>query len=301
MCATNRAEDVRLVLVPKSRTVDPTLLMESLFKLTELENRIPLNLNVLSMGTRAEGDDAAPRCCGMAGRTAARCCSAARATGSATIERRLEVLAGFLIAYLNLDEVIRIIREEDEPKPELMKRFELTDIQAEAILNMRLRSLRKLEEMEIRKEFDGLTEREGARSRRCSPPRPSSGRRSPGKSATSARRSPRRPSSAAAAPISPRRRIADLAAIQQAMIEKEPITVVVSEKGWIRALKGHMADYAALQLQGRRRAQARLPGPDHRQDRHRHHRRQGLHARRRQAAGRARPWRAAAHHGRHGQ
>jgi topoisomerase-4 subunit A len=198
------AEDVRLVLVPKSRTVDPNLLMESLFRLSDLENRIPLNLNVLSMGK-------VPKVMNLAEvlsewlahrREVLQRRSRHRL---AAIERRLELLSGFLIAYLNLDEVIRIIREEDEPKLELMKTFELTDVQAEAILNMRLRSLRKLEELEIRKEFDGLTN-EKARSRPCSPPTPSSGRRLPGKSAMSARPSPRKPNLARAARDSPRRR-----------------------------------------------------------------------------------------------
>jgi topoisomerase-4 subunit A len=148
------AEDVRLVLVPKSRTVDPNLLMESLFRLSDLENRIPLNLNVLSMGK-------VPKVMNLA-----EVLSEWLAHRREVLQRRsrhppgghrtaLELLSGFLIAYLNLDEVIRIIREEDEPKLELMKTFELTDVQAEAILNMRLRSLRKLEELEIRKEFDG--------------------------------------------------------------------------------------------------------------------------------------------------
>jgi topoisomerase-4 subunit A len=150
------AEDVRVVLVPKNRTVDATLLMESLFKLTDLENRIPLNMNVLSLGKipkvmalnevllewLSHRKDVLVR------RSRFRL---------AAIDRRLEILGGLLIAYLNIDEIIRIIREEDEPKPIMMKRFGLTDIQAEAILNMRLRSLRKLEEFEIRTEFDALS------------------------------------------------------------------------------------------------------------------------------------------------
>ena len=154
------AEDVRLVLVPKSRSVDPTILMESLFKLTELENRIPLNMNVLSMGrvpkvmalneVLLEWLDHRREV--LLRRSRFRL---------AAIDRRLEILGGYLIAYLNLDEVIRIIREEDEPKPALMERFTLTDLQAESILNMRLRSLRKLEEFEIRTEFDALVEGEG--------------------------------------------------------------------------------------------------------------------------------------------
>ncbi|TIU05765.1 MAG: DNA topoisomerase IV subunit A, partial [Mesorhizobium sp.] len=150
------AEDVRVVLVPKSRSVDPGILMESLFKLTELESRFPLNMNVLSRGK-------IPNVLSLKGvlkewldhRREVLIRRSRHRLGE--IERRLEILAGYLIAYLNIDEVIRIIREEDEPKQVMMARWSLTDNQAEAILNMRLRALRKLEEFEIRKEFDGLT------------------------------------------------------------------------------------------------------------------------------------------------
>src|SRR6218665_459418 len=150
------AEDVRIVIVPKSRTVDATLLMESMFKLTELENRIPLNMNVLSMGrvpkvmalNEVLTEWLAHRKDVLVRRSNHRL---------AAIERRLEILGGLLVAYLNIDEVIRIIREEAEPKTALMARFSLTDLQAESILNMRLRSLRKLEEFEIRTEFDALS------------------------------------------------------------------------------------------------------------------------------------------------
>ncbi|TIX55355.1 MAG: DNA topoisomerase IV subunit A, partial [Mesorhizobium sp.] len=147
------AEDVRVVLVPKSRSVDPGILMESLFKLTELESRFPLNMNVLSRGK-------IPNVLSLKGvlkewlehRREVLIRRSRHRLGE--IERRLEILAGYLIAYLNIDEVIRIIREEDEPKQVMMARWSLTDNQAEAILNMRLRALRKLEEFEIRKEFD---------------------------------------------------------------------------------------------------------------------------------------------------
>ena len=151
------AEDVRLVIEPRARTVDAELLMESLFKLTELENRIPLNMNVLVKGR-------IPQVLGLAEvlrewldhrRDVLLRRSKHRL---AEIEHRLEVLGGYLIAYLNLDKVIKIIRSEDEPKPVLMKTFKLTDVQADAILNMRLRNLRKLEEMEIRAEDKALRE-----------------------------------------------------------------------------------------------------------------------------------------------
>src|SRR3954453_9911895 len=155
------AEDVRVVLEPRSRTVDPVILMESLFRLTELEARIPLNLNVLVGGL-------VPKVIGLTEclrewvdhrRVVLQRRSRHRL---GQIDRRLEILGGLLIVYLDLDEVIRIIREEDEPKPALMARFELTEIQANAILDTRLRSLRKLEEMELKRELDALTkEKEG--------------------------------------------------------------------------------------------------------------------------------------------
>src|SRR5499427_6274818 len=149
------AEDVRLVIEPRSRTVDPALLMESLFKLTELESRIPLNMNVLVKGR-------IPKVIGLAEALTEwldhrREVLVRRSRHRLQqIEHRLEVLGGYLVAYLNLDKVIKIIRSEDEPKPVLMKTFKLSDVQAEAILNMRLRNLRKLEEMEIRQEDKDL-------------------------------------------------------------------------------------------------------------------------------------------------
>ena len=240
------AEDVRIVLVPKSRTVDPTILMESLFKLSELENRIPLNMNVLSMGR-------VPRVMGLRDvlvewlahrREVLQRRSRHRL---AAIDRRLEILGGYLIAYLNLDEVIRIIREEDEPKTSLMEAFSLTDVQAEAILNMRLRSLRKLEEFEIRTEFDNLSkEKAEIEALLASDEKQwqtvaweiSEVRKKFAKATEIGRRR----TQFASAPD------ADVEAIQQAMIEKEPVTVVISEKGWIRALKGHMADTSGLQF-----------------------------------------------------
>src|SRR5271169_5302997 len=151
------AEDVRLVLEPRSRAVDAALLMESLFKLTELESRVPLNMNVLIRGripkvvglAEALSEWLAHRRDVLLRRSRYRL---------SQIEHRLEVLGGYLVAYLNLDKVIKIIRTEDEPKPVLMKTFKLSDVQADAILNMRLRNLRKLEEMEIRAEDRALRE-----------------------------------------------------------------------------------------------------------------------------------------------
>ena len=238
------AEDVRIVLVPKSRTVDPTILMESLFKLTELESRIPLNMNVLSMGK-------VPRVMALnevltewldhrkdvlVRRSRFRL---------AAIDRRLEILGGLLVAYLNLDEVIRIIREEDEPKQVMIARFNLTDVQAEAILNMRLRNLRKLEEFEIRTEFDALTKEKAEIEALLASDEKQWQTISweigeVKKQYAKATELGRRRTQFANAPE------ADIEAIQQAMIEKEPITVVVSEKGWIRALKGHISDVSTL-------------------------------------------------------
>ncbi|WLS01890.1 DNA topoisomerase IV subunit A [Shinella oryzae] len=240
------AEDVRIVLVPKSRTVDPTILMESLFKLSELESRIPLNMNVLSMGR-------VPKVMGLKDvlvewldhrRDVLQRRSRFRL---AAIDRRLEILGGYLIAYLNLDEVIRIIREEDEPKTSLMETFSLTDVQAEAILNMRLRSLRKLEEFEIRTEFDTLSKEKAeieallaSDEKQWQTVAWEIGEVR--KKFAKATELGRRRTQFASAPD------ADIEAIQQAMIEKEPVTVVISEKGWVRALKGHIADTSGLQF-----------------------------------------------------
>ncbi|MER9576938.1 DNA topoisomerase IV subunit A [Mesorhizobium sp. M0189] len=238
------AEDIRVVLVPKSRSVDPGIMMESLFKLTELESRFPLNMNVLSRGK-------VPNVLSLKGvlkewlehRRDVLIRRSKHRLGE--IERRLEILAGYLIAYLNIDEVIRIIREEDEPKQVMMARWSLTDTQAEAILNMRLRALRKLEEFEIREEFNGLTGEkkqieallasdakqwatikwEVANVRQKYGPETEIGKRR---------------TEFADAPEH------DLTDIAHAMIEREPVTVVVSEKGWLRAMKGHLTDHSAL-------------------------------------------------------
>jgi topoisomerase IV subunit A len=238
------AEDVRLVIEPKSRTVDPELLMESLFRLTELESRIPLNLNVLMKGR-------VPKVVGLA-----ECLREwldhlrdvlIRRTGhrKGEIEHRLEVLGGLLIAYLNIDKVIKIIRTEDEPKPVLMKTFKLTDVQADSILNMRLRNLRKLEEMEIRTEDKDLrNELKGIKAllgsekeqwdkvgEQVKKVRDMFGPKTPlGKRRTSFADAPEH----------------DIAAIEEAFVEREPVTVVVSEKGWVRTMKGHMADLSGL-------------------------------------------------------
>jgi topoisomerase-4 subunit A len=238
------AEDVRLVIEPKSRTVDPELMMESLFRLTELESRISLNLNVLIKGK-------VPRVVGLA-----ECLREwvdhlrdvlIRRSNyrKEQIEHRLEVLGGYLIAYLNIDKVIKIIRTEDEPKPVLIKTFKLSDIQADSILNMRLRNLRRLEEMEIKTEDKNLrgelkgikgllgseTEQWGKVGEQVKKVRDMFGPKTPlGKRRTTFADAPEH----------------DLAAIEEAFVEREPVTVVVSEKGWVRTMKGHMADLSVL-------------------------------------------------------
>jgi topoisomerase-4 subunit A len=239
------AETVRLILEPKSRTIDPMLLMESLFKLTELEVRVSLNMNVLS-GGQIPGV--------LSLRDVLRKWLEHRQVVLVRrsefrlkkIEHRLEILDGYLIAYLNIDEVIRIVRFEDDPKAKLIKRFKLSEVQADAILNLRLRSLSKLEEVEIKGEHDKLSkERRELKSLLKSDEQQweriadeiKETREHYSKKTELGRR---------------RSSFADAPAIEinldQAMIEKEPITVILSEKGWIRALKGHIDDTAKLEF-----------------------------------------------------
>ena len=238
------AEDIRIVVEPRSRTVDPGLLMESLFKLTELETRIPLNMNVLVKGR-------IPKVVGLAEAltewlTHRREVLLRRSRFRLDqIEHRLEVLGGYLVAYLNLDKVIKIVRREDEPKPVLMRTFKLSDVQADAILNMRLRNLRKLEEIEIKREDKELrAERKNLQalvgseklqwkkvSEEIKSVRERFGPNTPlGRRRTGFAEAPEH----------------DEAAIEQALVEREPITVVVSEKGWIRALRGTFSDLSGI-------------------------------------------------------
>jgi topoisomerase IV subunit A len=239
-------EEVRLVLEPKSRTVDPALLMESLFKLTELETRLPLNMNVLSRGQvpnvlslrQVLREWLDHRKVVLMRRAQYRL---------AKIDHRLEVLDGYLIVYLNLDQVIKIIREKDEPKPALMRAFKLTEMQAEAILNMRLRALRKLEEMELRREHETLTrERKELKSLLASDDKQwkrigdeiKELKERFGQKTELGRRRTRFEDA-------PEGAEAELA---QVLIEKEPVTVVLSEKGWIRAIRGHQTELDSLQF-----------------------------------------------------
>jgi len=239
------AEDVRVVLEPRNRTIEPEHLMEQLFRQTDLEVRVPLNMNVLDR-------EAVPKVMDLKEVLRAFLDHRMEVLERRSrhrldkIEKRLEVLAGYLIAYLNLDEVIHIIRTEDEPKPALIKRFELSDAQAEAILNMRLRALRKLEEMEIKKEHDGLSAEkaglvalladESARWGRIAGQlaeiaKQFGGATPLGKRRTELGEAP----SAVVVPI-------------EAFIEREPITIILSEKGWIRAVRGHTDNHEELKF-----------------------------------------------------
>lgn len=242
------AEDIRIVIEPRARNVDANLMMESLFRLSELESRIPMNMNVLTGGL-------VPRVLGLA--------EALRAWLDhrrevlirrsrfrlGQIERRLEILTGLLIVYLDLDRVIKIIREEDEPKIELMKVFELTEVQANAILDTRLRALRKLEEMQLKTELAELTAEKGQIE---------------GLLASEAQqwktiswdiREVKKLFGPETAIGKRRTTFADMPDtaeidLTQAMVEREPVTVVISKKGWIRALKGHVQDLSNLAFKG---------------------------------------------------
>lgn len=242
------AEDIRIVIEPRARTVEANLMMESLFRLSELEARIPMNMNVLTGGL-------VPRVLGLA--------EALRAWLDhrrevlirrsrfrlGQIERRLEILTGLLIVYLDLDRVIKIIREEDEPKVELMKVFELTEVQANAILDTRLRALRKLEEMQLKTELAELTAEKGQIE---------------GLLASEAQqwktiswdiREVKKLFGPETAIGKRRTTFADMPEtaeidLTQAMVEREPVTVVISKKGWIRALKGHVQDLSNLAFKG---------------------------------------------------
>jgi topoisomerase-4 subunit A len=230
-------EDIRLVLEPKSRTVDPDLLMESLFKLTELETRLSFNMNVLSNGR-------IPKVMGLRDlllewldhrRHVLQRQSHHRLE---KINARLEILDGYLIIFLNLDEVIRIIREEDDAKASLMATFQLSDNQAEAVLNLRLRALRKLEELELKRERDDLDKERGDLEALLASDKKQWRRIDMELTDIIDAYGPetelgKRRTSFGSAPD------ASALDIQEAMIEREPVTIVLSQKGWIRALKGH--------------------------------------------------------------
>ncbi|MFL6689558.1 MAG: DNA topoisomerase IV subunit A [Alphaproteobacteria bacterium] len=242
------AEDIRIVLAPKSRTVDAALLMEQLFRQTDLEARVPLNMNVLDSGL-------IPRVMSLKEALTAfvnhrRDVLERRSKHRLEkIAARLEVLEGYLAVYLNLDKVIKIIRTRDEPKPELMKAFRLTDNQAEAILNMRLRALRKLEEMEIRREHEGLTKEQKELkkllgSEKLKDEKLVSEMRSIHEKFGGKRKDDKLGQRRTQFAIMPD--IAEEVAAIENYVEREPITVVCSEKGWLRSFKGHQEPSDAI-------------------------------------------------------
>jgi topoisomerase-4 subunit A len=239
-------EDVRLVLEPKTRNVEAEMLMEQLFRLTELEVRVPLNLNVLDpLGVpRVMNLKEALQAFLDHRRVVLQRKSRHRL---AAVARRMEILRGQIVVYVNLDEVIRIIREGDDPKAEMMARWELTEVQAEAILNMRLRALRRLEEIEIRKEIDQLSVEESKLTALLSSEKRQWRAIANEVKATAAQfggEMPlgRRRTEIAAAP-------APIEIPAEALVEREPVTVLCSAKGWIRAVKGHNASAAEPKYQ----------------------------------------------------
>ena len=243
------AEDVRVVIEPRNRAVAPSIMMEQLFRATELETRFPMNMNVLV-------DGVVPRVVSL--KEALRQWLDHRRIVLVRrskfrlekIEHRLEVLAGMLIVFLHLDEVIRIIREEDEPRPVLQTRFKLTELQANYILDTRLRSLRRIEEMQLKREHDALEKEKlevsgliGDETKQWKTI--SAQIRALRKTYAPETALGRRRTTFADAPAA-----VDLEQAAAALIEREPVTIVVSEKGWIRALKGHVADLSGLQFKG---------------------------------------------------
>ena len=239
------AEDLRIVLEPRSRSVDPTLLMETLFRASDLETRFAMNMNVLIDGRTPQVASLKEVLRAFLDHRREVLLRRSRFRLD-RIDARLEILEGLIVAYLNLDRIIAIIRAEDEPKPVMMAEFALTDAQAEAILNTRLRALRRLEEMELRAERDALlAERAGLQALLASEDlqweriaeelravRKAFGKTAPG----GARRTD----------------FADAPEVEdippEAMIEREPVTVVLSSMGWIRAMKGHLAPDAELKF-----------------------------------------------------
>jgi topoisomerase-4 subunit A len=233
-------EKVRIVIEPRSRNVDPAVLMESLFKLTDLEVRVPLNMNVLDHGRPGVLSLKSVIAKWLVHQREVLIARSKYRLGK--IEARLEILGGLLKAYLNLDEVIRIIREEDDAKAGLIAAFDLTEVQAEAILNMRLRSLRKLEEFEITKENKALTQEGKDLAGLIGSPAAQTARLQTELAEIRAAYGPTtllgmRRTTIEAAP--------DVKMISlEEMIDKEPLTIIASQKGWVRAMKGH-SDLAA--------------------------------------------------------
>jgi topoisomerase-4 subunit A len=240
------AEDVRLILEPKSRNVEPEVLMESLFKLSDLETRFPVNMNVLdARGT--PGVMSLKRCLQSFLDHRREVLIRRARFRLAKIEARLHILDGMVIAFLNLDEVIRIVRYEDEPKTKLIEAFELSDIQADAILNTRLRQLARLEEMELRREHAELAEERDGLVKMLADEKQQWKLVGVGLKDVRAILGPdttlgRRRSTFDTAPV------VDADAAIEAMIVREPITVILSERGWIRAAKGRVEDPSELKF-----------------------------------------------------
>ena len=237
-------DEIRLVLEPKSRGVEPDVLMETLFRAKLLESRFAMNMNVL-------GPDRAPAVMGLKAVLRAwldhrhEVLERRSRHRLAAVERRLEILAGFLVVYLNLDEVIRIIREEDDAKASLMRVFSLTDLQAESVLNMRLRSLRRLEEMEIRGEHDALSAEKssllgllGDQSLRWE--------RIATELDTMVVQLGKGPGGKRRSTIENAPKAVDVSAVDA--VEREPLTMILSQNGWVRALKGHVSDLESLKF-----------------------------------------------------
>ncbi|MDO8800355.1 DNA topoisomerase IV subunit A [Phenylobacterium sp.] len=240
------AEDVRLILEPKSRNVEPEVLMESLFKLSDLETRFPVNMNVLdARGT--PGVMSLKRCLQSFLDHRREVLVRRARFRLAKIEARLHILDGMVIAFLNLDEVIRIVRYEDEPKAKLIEAFELSDIQADAILNTRLRQLARLEEMELRREHAELAEERDGLVKMLADDKQQWKLVGVGLKDVRAILGPdttlgRRRSTFDVAPVW------DAEAAMEAMIVREPITVILSDRGWIRAAKGRVEDPSELKF-----------------------------------------------------
>ena len=292
------ADDIRIVLEPKTRTIEPEMLMGMLFKSSDLELRFSMNMNVLI-------DGRVPKVCSLKEVLRAfldhrREVLVRRSQHRMDkIDARLEVLEGYIIAFLNLDRVIEIIRYEDEPKAMLVAEFDLSDVQAEAILNMRLRSLRKLEEMELKRERDALIEERAGledllESEKLQWKQIGSELKDIakkfGKSAPGGAR---------------RTGFAEAGEVEEvpieAMIEREPITVILSKMGWVRAMKGHNALDAEVKFKDGDGADVRNPCRDHGSHRADGGERAGLYRAGGQSARRARHGRAGAPDGRSAQ
>lgn len=239
------AEDVRVVLVPKNRTIEPELLMEQLFRLSDLESRIPLNMNVLDNGL-------VPRVMSLKDALMAFIHHRYDVLERRTTHRlekiatRLEVLEGYLAAFLNLDRVIEIIRTEDEPKQVMMKEFGLTDNQAEAILNMRLRALRKLEEMQIRGEHTALSKEQAALQKMLASDALKAEKLIAELAEVDAKFGAKTEIGKRRSTFADLPDIAEEALAIENMVEREPITVVCSQKGWLRSFKNHIDETESI-------------------------------------------------------